>query len=38
LPYPSWPFGMVNPKELAKWGRKHTTTKPAIDTLEEALF
>lgn len=39
LPYPVWPFGTVDPKELAKWARKHrTTTKQATDEFEEALF
>lgn len=23
MPYPSWPFGIVCPKELTKWGKAH---------------
>ena len=38
LPYPVWPFGTVNPKELAKWGRKHKHESATIDDVEEAPF
>ena len=37
LPYPSWPFGTVCPKELAKWGRKNRKEQ-AMDDVEEALM
>ena len=38
LPYPVWPFGTVDPKELAKWGRKNAPKSATIDDMEEALF
>jgi hypothetical protein len=34
LPYPSWPFGTVCPKELAKWGRKNKAQE--LDEYEDA--
>lgn len=36
LPYPSWPFGTVCPKELAKWGRKNKAQE--LYEYEEALI
>ena len=36
LPYPAWPFGTVNPKELQKWGRKNVSA--TTDEYEEALM
>lgn len=38
MPYPLWPFGTVDPKELAKWGRKHAPKNATIDDVEEAPF
>ena len=38
LPYPAWPFGEVDPKELAKWGRKHEKKHATPDNVEEALW
>jgi hypothetical protein len=38
LPYPAWPFGEVDPKELAKWGRKHEKKHATPDDVEEALW
>ena len=37
-PYPVWPFGTVDPKELKKWGRKHAPKSATIDDFEEALM
>lgn len=38
LPYPAWPFGTVDGKELAKWGRKNVAPSATIDDYEEAPF
>jgi hypothetical protein len=37
LPYPSWPFGTVCPKELAKWARQNLSSDKLVDSYEEAL-
>lgn len=40
LPYPVWPFGTVDAKELKKWGRLHAheLSSATIDEVEEAPF
>jgi len=38
LPYPSWPFGTVCPKELAKWARQNLSSDKLLDSYEEALL
>ena len=38
LPYPAWPFGTVNPKELAKWGKRNLSSDKQQDSYEEALM
>lgn len=38
LPYPVWPFGAVNPKELVKWERKQARTNKSTDKPKEALL
>ena len=29
-PYPQWPFGTVDPKELAKWDAKNNPVEEAL--------
>jgi hypothetical protein len=36
LPYPTWPFGTVDPKELAKWSRRNKAA--TTEEYEEALL
>ena len=38
LPYPSWPFGVVDPKELAKWSRRNKIKDDALADVEDAPF
>lgn len=28
MPYPTWPFGRVCPKELAKWSKQNSQKPP----------
>lgn len=36
MPYPTDPFGTVDPKELIKWGKKNQPDTNPLDQYEEA--